>query len=147
MKAYSVFVFLICLNISIYILGASNTLGVQYPKGYTNPESIPDLFKIENLNLTDIFLLSGATIFTGLLMLFTKQYFWASVALLLWVVAILFKPIGWVVTGFPLMVGSVMEGVGVPTATALTFQVALTAFYVFIMFMFLVEILTQRQIT
>ena len=148
MKAYSVMLFLVCINISVYVLAFSDVFPVSgYPEGYTGPTSLTNLFKIENVDLTKIFVAGTGTILLGLAALLTKQYVFASVAILIWIIGIFLTPIGWVITGFPLLTKSIAEMAGAPSEVALMFQTVTSAFYAFIFFVFIMEIAGQRQIT
>lgn len=144
MKAYSVMLFLIAINISVYILIVSGAWAGQYPEGYASPEAMSDIFKLQNVDLTQIIMIGIGGLLGGILALVTRQFVFASVALLIWVVCVLFTPIGWIITAFPLTVKSLALMSGAPTAIADITEVVLSAFYVFIFFMFILEIASQR---
>ena len=148
MKPYSIIIFMICLNISCYLLVEMEVFSVSsYPEGYTGPETIMETFKFGEISLTDIFLLGTGGILAGIMMLITRQYVFASIALVIWVIGIVLKPVGWVIVGFPLMVNSLLLMSGVSSTLATALQLTISAFYFFIFFIFIIEIASQRQLT
>jgi len=102
---------------------------------YINPFDISNQF-----SLTLFVGLSVGTII-GIAAILFRQYLNASVVLLIWAVGIL-APIGqWFLLGVPIILNAI-----VPSELAyLTY--AVSGFVTFIFFMFMMEILTQRQIT
>jgi hypothetical protein len=127
--------FYICLNIAAYILNASGALMVSQEL-YINPLDISNRF-----SLTIFVGLTVAGGLTGIIALITRQYVFASVALVIWAVGLL-VPIGqWFLLGVPIIMNAIVPS----ELSYLTY--AVSAFMAFIFFMFMMEILTQRQIT
>lgn len=83
---------------------------------------------------------AGGTI-TGIISLITKQYVFASVALLLWVIGIMLNIAGSFVANLPLILGFIIPSELWFISTSLEALVGV------ILFVFFVEIATQRQIT
>lgn len=135
MKVYGFLLFYICLNLAAFIINVSGALPVSQEL-YINPFDISNKFSLT------IFL--GVTVaggLAGVIALITRQYVYASVALIIWVIG-LFVPIGqWFLLGVPIMLNSIL-----PVELSYIIHV-ITAFCTFIFFMFMVEIVTQRQLT
>jgi hypothetical protein len=152
MKGEDLFLFLVCVNIAIfwtYSMGVIPSVGL--PGNYTSPQGIVDVFRIENLKITDLSLLVGGSLFAGIVGILTKQYVFAGVVILIWIVSNLLGPIGMLVNGFPKMVTEVILIIGSNSAEAQSLSSivgwVVTALYVYTMFMFFISILGQRQQT
>ena len=134
LKPYSFMLFYLCLNVAAFILNESGALLVSQEL-YINPFDISNQF-----SLTLFVGLSVGTII-GIAAILFRQYLNASVVLLIWAVGIL-APIGqWFLMGVPIILNAI-----IPSELAyITY--AVSGFVAFIFFMFMMEILTQRQIT
>ena len=146
MKATNIMLFLISINVSVYILIFSGAWAGQYPQSYASPTEMTSIFTIQNIDLTKILVASIGGILGGIIILFTRQYIFATIALLIWVICVLLTPIGWVISAFPLTIRSLILMSGAPVAIADMFQIVTSVFYAFIFFMFILEIAGQRQI-
>ncbi len=151
MKAIYVFLFVICMNLATMIIYEVNaTPTATLPGNYTPPSALESLFSVENYKLTDWLVLVGGGVFAGLIGLLTKQYAYASSAIIVWVLSSLVGPIGWIVTGFPRMVGEVIITVGENSVEAMALSglvsTIISALFVFIMFVFILEVAGQRSV-
>jgi len=145
MKAYSVMLFFICLNLSIYVLGVAEVWPSQFPEGYTAPWDITPMFSIENISLTQIGLGTIGIFAGGVLAFITRQYVFASMAVLFWIVGVFLTPIGWVITGFPLLSKGIAEGLGIISPISDIIQYTISVAYVLVFFAFILEIVGQRR--
>ena len=135
MRAYSLMIFVVCLNMSAFIINESGAL-VQSQTLYISPFDVQNQF---SLGLFGALGVGGAIL--GLASLLTRQYVYAAGALLIWVIGI-FLPIGqWILVGTPIILGALL-----PSEVAYISHVV-TAFFALVLFMFLAEIVGQRQIT
>lgn len=135
MRAYSLMMFIICLNMSAFIISQSGSL-TESQELYINPFDIQNQF---SLTLFGALGVGGAIL--GLASLLTRQYVYAAGALLIWVIGI-FLPIGqWFLVGTPIILSVLLP----PEISYITHVI--TAFFAFTLFMFFAEIVSQRQIT
>ena len=135
MKAYSLMMFVVCLNMSAFILNQSGAMASSQEL-YISPFDLSNQFSLTVFGALGV---GGAIL--GLASLLTRQYVYAAGALLIWIVGV-FLPIGqWFLLGAPLMLGAILP----PEVSYLTHVV--TAFFALVLFMFLAEIVGQRQIT
>jgi len=120
---------------SAFILSQSGAM-TSSQELYISPFDVQNQF---SLGLFGALGVGGAIL--GLASLLTRQYVYAAGALLIWVIGI-FLPIGqWILLGTPIILGALL-----PTEVAYISHVV-TAFFALILFMFLAEIVGQRQIT
>ena len=137
------------MNLAAFTIYASGAYPAILPEQYQSPESIIAIFPIENWKLTDWILLSGVGLFTALLMVFTRQYVFGSIVIILWVIGCFVAPIGWLVYGFPKFVGDIIYVTGAGSADAVTLSVIVTgilsALLVYAAFTFIMELATSRQ--
>ena len=135
MRAYSLMIFVVCLNMSAFIINESGAL-VQSQTLYISPFDVQNQF---SLGLFGALGVGGAIL--GLASLLTRQYVYAAGALLIWIIGI-FLPIGqWLLLGTPIILAALL-----PAEVAYISHVV-TAFFALVLFMFLAEIVGQRQIT
>ena len=135
MRAYSLMIFVVCLNMSAFILSQSGAM-TSSQELYISPFDVQNQF---SLGLFGALGVGGAIL--GLASLLTRQYVYAAGALLIWVIGI-FLPIGqWILLGTPIILAALL-----PTEVAYISHVV-TAFFALVLFMFLAEIVGQRQIT
>ena len=151
MKAIYVFLFVICLNLATMIIYEVNAVPTaSLPSNYTSPSVLQTLFSIENYRLTDWLVLGGGGVFAVLMTLVTKQYLAGTSIILVWILSGLVGPIGWIVNGFPKLVGEVILTVGEHSVEAVALSglisTVLTALVVFVMFAFVLEIAGQRSV-
>ena len=146
--ARDAFLFAVTLNLATFILKAGGIIGFNVA-GYTSPQSIPGLFTIENINFTTIGVTSIGAIAAGLLAVYTKQYIFGFGVILIWVLSMLLTPIGWLVNGFPMFLQNIILLIGGSSASTLGYIVlwATTSLTVYIIFMFVIELLSGKQIT
>ena len=128
-------IFVVCLNMSAFIINESGAL-VQSQTLYISPFDVQNQF---SLGLFGALGVGGAIL--GLASLLTRQYVYAAGALLIWIIGI-FLPIGqWLLLGTPIILAALL-----PAEVAYISHVV-TAFFALVLFMFLAEIVGQRQIT
>jgi len=133
--------FVVCLNMSAFILSQSGAMTSSQelyinPLDIYNPETQTGQFSLVLFGALGV---GGAIL--GLASLLTRQYVYAAGALLIWVIGI-FLPIGqWLLLGTPIILAALL-----PAEVAYISHVV-TAFFALVLFMFLAEIVGQRQIT
>ena len=127
--------FVVCLNMSAFILSQSGAM-TSSQELYISPFDLSNQFSLTVFGALGV---GGAIL--GLASLLTRQYVYAAGALLIWIVGV-FLPIGqWFLLGAPIILGAILP----PEVSYLTHVV--TAFFALVLFMFLAEIVGQRQIT
>jgi len=120
---------------SAFILSQSGAM-TSSQELYISPFDLSNQFSLTVFGALGV---GGAIL--GLASLLTRQYVYAAGALLIWIVGV-FLPIGqWFLLGAPIMLGAILP----PEVGYLTHVV--TAFFALVLFMFLAEIVGQRQIT
>lgn len=135
MKMYSLLFFIICLNMAAFILQQSGTSTVS-KELYISPLDITNKF---SLSVFGALAIGGGII--GVIALITRQYVFASVALLIWVIGLLLPITQWFLLGTPIILNVLLP----PEVSYLSYVV--TAFFAFAFFMFMLEIAAQRQIS
>lgn len=134
MKFYSVFLYLfLCLNFSALIINQI----VDWPASETFDKSPTDVLSIFNLNIL-IISLSGATVI-GLISIFTRQYMFGSVILVVWIVGVLVPIVQEFIAGVPILLLKILPA----ELSVIPYMVA--AFVAFNCFMFFSEVFMQRQ--
>ena len=136
MKMYSMFFFVICLNISAFII-AQSSMSSAGQELVWSPEQMAAVFNWQSFAVS----LGIAGSVTGLLMVLTKQFMYASLALILWAISMLWKPLEWFVAGVPLMLNVLLP-------TELWYiSAVIEGVFAMIFFFFIIEVATQRRIT
>lgn len=151
MKAIYLFLFALCLNLATMIIYEVNAIPTaNLPSNYTSPDMFKSMFSIENYKLTDWLVLGGGGVFAVLMTLVTKQYLAGTSIIIVWILAGLVGPIGWIVKGFPSFVGEVIVTVGENSVQAVALSglitTILSALFVFVMFVFVLEVAGQRSV-
>jgi hypothetical protein len=104
---------------------------------YINPIDVSNKFSLTIFGALGV----GGAIF-GIAAILTRQYVYATGVLLIWAVGVVVLPIGqWILLGAPFVLVAIL-----PSEVAWLSQVVV-AFYAISIFMFVLEITTQRQIT
>lgn len=135
MRAYSLMIFYLSLNIAAFIISESGAF-VGSQTLYINPLDVSNQF-----SLVIFTAIAGAGTIGGLIALYTRQYLFVAGALLIWIIGLL-VPIGqWILIGTPIILATLL-----PTEISYLSAVV-SAFFAFIFFMFLIEIAGQRPIT
>jgi len=135
LKAYSLILFVVCLNLSAFVINQSGVM-MHSQALYISPFDIQNQFSLTIFGALGV----GGSIL-GLAALLTRQYVYAGGALLIWIIGI-FLPIGqWILFGTPLILSVLL-----PPEIAYVSHVV-TAFIALILFMFLAEVVSQRYIT
>jgi len=135
MRAYSIMIFIVCLNMSAFIINQSGAFP-ESQQLYISPTDVTNQFSLTVFAALGV----GGAIF-GLAALLTRQYVYAAGALLIWIIGV-FLPIGqWFLIGAPVMLAALL-----PSEVTYLSQVV-TAFIALALFMFLAEIASQRQVT
>jgi len=135
MRAYSVMLFVISLNLAAFILQQSG-VSLASKQLYISPFDITNQFSLAVFGALAI---GGGII--GVIGLITRQYVYASVALVIWVMGLLLPVAQWFLLGLPIMMSVLLP----PEVSYLTYVVS--AFFAVIFFMFMVEIASQRYVT
>ena len=135
MRTFSLFLFVICLNMSAFIINQSGMI-VTSQLLYISPFDVSNQF---NLILFAGVGIGGAI--SGIIGLLTRQYVYAAGALLIWVIGIMLPILQWFLIGAPIILAALL-----PSELGFISYVV-EAFFYFILFMFMVEVATQRQVT
>jgi len=135
MKTYSLMFFIVCMNLAAFIIQQSEAIMGSQPL-WINPFDIQNKF---SLTIITAALLGGGAI-TIITMLF-RPGIYAVGALLVWVVITLTPIAQWFLIGTPIILAALLP-------TELSFLTGvISAFFAISFFMFLIEIISQRQIT
>jgi len=135
MKVYSLMVFYLCLNMAAFIINQSGAFATSQEL-YINPLNVSNQF---SLTVFGGLLAGGAII--GIIALITRQYVYASIALVVWVIGLILPVAQWFLLGTPIILAAILP----PEISYVSTVVS--AFFAFIFFMFMIEIASQRQIT
>lgn len=153
--AKDAFLFIISLHLATFLLtlsGFASVVIVSYtsPQSLVGAEGYPGLFKIENLTVLTIGTTIVGAVFSGLLSIVTKNLAYGAIAILIWVVSMLWTPIGWLVNSTPLFLQNIVLTIGgaTPEAVIIADGVlwASTALFTYIAFMFVMEIYAGRKL-
>ena len=128
-------VFIVCLNVAAFILQQSGALPVSREL-YASPFDITNQF-----GFGVFMVLIGGLAGMSLVAIIFKANIYALGALLVWVIAALTPIVQWFLVGFPIVLAALLP----PELSYLTAVVG--AFFSMMFFMFLTEIVGQRQIT
>jgi len=134
MKAFSVMVFLVCLNMSAFILNQSEAIpGTK--ELWINPFDVTNQFSLTVLGALTMGAIGG-----GIIALIFRQNIFAIGALLVFVISTMIPIVQWFLLGTPLMLAALLP-------SELSYLSAVIgAFFAITFFMFLMSILGQRQI-
>jgi len=128
-------VFVVCLNLAGFIIQQSGAFMVS-KELYISPLDVTNQF-----GLTAFWALLAGAGAIGVIGIIFRQNIFALGALLVWVVGVLLPVSQWFLIGTPVMLGVLL-----PTEVGYLSSVV-SAFFAIIFFMFLIEIIGQRQIT
>lgn len=135
MRAYSLLLFYLCLNLAAFILVSTDIIPVGDWIEHT-PTDISAMFSLTTFSA----LVAGGTI-GGLVALLTRQYALSAGLILVWCVGILYEPISWVLIGVPKILNAILPA----ELSVLGTVVGVLTSVVF--FMFFIEVLGGRTIT
>lgn len=140
MKAWTLIVFFLSFNASGYIIANLMGAGILVGHSYTMPYSMTDFSLQFDLYKTFSVLVGGSVI--GLIGLMLKQYTFAMLAGLIWILGIFLNMFAWVLYGFPMMLNILLGGTG------LEFMAYIVETFVLVFFFFsLAGIMAQRDLT
>jgi len=141
MKGYSLMFFIICLNVAAFIINESGAI-VESKELYLSPLDIYDpTTGTGKFGLTLFFVLLAGAGAIGIIGIIFQQNIFAIGALLVWVLGGLTPIIQWFLLGTPIILAQLLPG-------ELSYlSVAIGAFFAVVFFMFLMEIVSQRQVT
>jgi len=141
MKGYSLMFFIICLNVAAFIINESGAI-VESKELYLSPLDIYDpTTGTGKFGLTLFFVLLAGAGAIGIIGIIFQQNIFAIGALLVWVLGGLTPIIQWFLLGTPIILAQLLPG-------ELSYlSVAIGAFFAVAFFMFLMEIVSQRQVT
>lgn len=148
MKAYSLGLFFICVNIAIFMLQVTQaTLTLGIPSGYFQWDNIGSYFQIQTWDMTSGIFAVMAIV--GAIASFVMGHsLLGAGAIVLWVLSIVLVPIRWIVNGFPLMMKGIAQLMNAPDVFVNYIIPAITVpIAAYTMFMFFMELASQRQIT
>lgn len=135
MKVYSTMLFLICLNLAAFIIQQSGAIVGSQPL-YINPFDIQNQFDLAIITGS---LLSVSAV--GVITLIFTPGIYALGALLIGVLVIITPITQWLLLGTPKLLASILPG------ELAYLSAVVSAFFTVMFFMFLLEIVSQRQIT
>jgi len=150
MKFFSVLVFFVCLNISVTFLTLSGAFPAPVSaSGYTT--NFSGIFVIPQLNWQTV-----ATLGTGGVVAFLSgallgNVFAGMLVGVVWVFSCFITPLSWIINSFPSFTYDVVMAIAqndsafIPVATA--FSAFLSGVFVFVGFMFVMELFSQRYMT
>lgn len=139
MRAYSLILFFLCLNLAGYIVSQLVSADVIMGSSEVMPYSSGGI--LTQFNLTVFATIGVGAGIAGIVAIITKQYVFASVVTVIWVVGLLFNVGNWILNGFPTMMGILLP----PELSFM--QVVFTAIVTFIFFFLLAETLGGKQMT
>jgi hypothetical protein len=149
MKAYSLGLFFICFNIAFFLFqvtGATLTLGVP-SEGYFQWNDIGSYFKIVSWDMTSL-AFSAVAIVGSIASFIMGHSLLGYGAIVLWVLSIILVPVRWIANGFPLMMKGLAQLMSAPSVFVDFIIPAITVpLAAYTMFMFFLEIASQRQLT
>jgi len=135
MKAWSLIFGYFMINISIGVIHALGLFSV-YQEPIISSTAITSVF-----NLTVFSISAGLAGIAGIL---TRQFIFGAGALLLWLVGVFYAPIQDIFIGVPRLINILLAD---SPLVATVVGGAVTAITSIILFMFLFELLSQRQVT
>lgn len=135
MKTYSLMLFIVSLNLAAFIIQQSGAIMGSKPL-YISPFDVTNKFSLATIMAA---LLGGGAI--TLVALLFRPGIYAVGALLVWVVLTLTPIAQWFLIGTPIILTAIL-----PIELAYLSAV-ISAFFAIAFFMFLIEIVSQRQIT
>jgi len=135
MKAYSVIMFLVCLNMAAFIIQQSGAI-VGSKELYISPFDISSQF-----SLTYFAVLASAVTGIGIIAFIFRPSVYSIGALLIFVFLGLLPITQWLVLGVPIMLTAVLP------SEIVYVSYVVSAFFAVTFFIFLMEIISQRQVT
>lgn len=135
MKAWSIIFGYFLINISIGVIHGLGIFSVGF-EPLIGTSGINSIFDLTIFSIT-----AGLAGITALL---TQQYIFGVGAILIWLVGIFYAPVSDIFIGVPRLISLVLADVPV---VATLIGSAITAIVGIILFMFLFELMTQRQVT
>lgn len=150
MKVFSILIFFLCLNISATVLTLSGAFPAPTsPRGYTTDFS--GIFVIPQLNWQTV-----ATLGTGGVVAFLSgallgNVFAGMLVGIVWVFSCFIAPLSWLINSFPYFTYDIVMSIGqnnpAYTVVASTISGIFSAVFVFVGFMFVMELFSQRYMT
>lgn len=138
MRWLPLLIFLICINVGVYILASANLYTFSSSTMPIDPDNfLSQLGYQTNLTVMIGGVGVGATL-GGILAYLTKQYVFGAVIMLVWVLGMIAPILQWVFDGLPTM----LDAFGVPAYITL----ALRGFIFFTFFMGILEVASQRSL-
>jgi hypothetical protein len=135
MKMWSPMLFMICVNLAAFMLNASGL----YPVGSALWISPSDMTSTFTLSIFAGVGLGGAIV--GIIALITRQFVYATYALIIWIAGVLLPIAQWFLGGVPIMLAYLLP-------SELWFVTSsIEALMLILFFMFFVELFSQRQVT
>lgn len=137
--AFSLILFFICLNLSIYLINETGALTGVGKSPYTNPDEITWLIMGIDISSGDL-VLGVVTIGVGFAVgLLTGQLILGgTLALILFAINLVIPVLKWVLFGFPIFLGQL----GVPPAIATTLEALMAVVW----FWFFLGFFSQRTV-
>lgn len=138
MRWLPLLIFLICINVGVYILASANLYTYSTSAMPIDPDNLlAQLGYQTDLTVVIAGIGVGATV-GGILAYLTRQYVFGAVILLIWVLGMIAPVLQWVFTGLPTM----LDAFGAPSYITL----ALRGFIFFTFFMGILEVASQRNL-
>ena len=150
-KFTSFLLFIVCCNLSLYVLNASGAYPPPVsPRGYKSADPTSNeftgMFMIQNLDLTNpgTWVAVGGGIISVLSGVLIGNMFVGMVVALIWVMGCFLTPMVWFLTGVPLFSYDIAVGLGASPVIAGIVQSLITVAFLFVTFMFIMDLFSQR---
>lgn len=137
MKAYSLLLFYVCLNLAAALVITFDIVSI----GNWGQHSDAEMSGWFNLNIFGMVAVGGGVTVAGIVAYFTKSYGLTVGLLLVWIVGVVYDPIRNLLLGFPLLLTALLPAEIAFLGTVFTVLSSV------VFFMFFVEILSGRQVT
>lgn len=144
---YSLMLFFICLNLSVYLMNESQLLGDFYIPPYEEPSNILSRLLTLNITGTDL-LFGGTTIAVGFIVSWIsgKFIYGGTLALILFAIDLFVPMAKWILFGFPTFLNQIAEvetgAAGSLAAISLVIQVLMSLVW----FWLILGFIGQRQL-
>ncbi len=139
--------FIICCNLSLYVLTASGAYPAPVsPRSYKMPTDFSSMFVVQNLDLTSptTWVAVGGGIISVLSGMLIGNMAVGMVVALIWVMGCFLTPMVWFLTGVPLFSYDIALGLGASSIIAGIVQSLITVAFLFVTFMFIMDLFSQR---
>lgn len=136
--AFSILLFFVCLNLSLYFINETQVLPNMEQPPYTAPEDMASRFILVDVSAGNL-LIGGSVLAVGFIVgwITGRMIYGGTVAIILFAMDLLFPVVRWTLFGFPLFLNQL--GVHYALTTVLSTLVSLVFFW------FIIGFIGQRQ--